>query len=141
VLLIDDDPAARYVLRRQFDSDWRVLEAANGAEGLRLARLERPSVIFLDLVMPGLSGAAVLQGLRADPSTIAIPVIIATSQHLQPAEQAELTANAATLFPKELLSSEHAATHVRDALARAGVGYSSSASSTAAPSGVNPIGR
>jgi signal transduction histidine kinase/DNA-binding response OmpR family regulator len=127
VLLIDDDPAARYVLRKHFSQDWTVLEAANGLEGLRLARLERPSVIFLDLVMPGLSGAAVLQNLRADASTSAIPVIIATSQHLQPAEQAELTGKAAAFFPKELLSSEGAASHVRDALARAGADYSSSA--------------
>jgi signal transduction histidine kinase/CheY-like chemotaxis protein len=127
VLLIDDDPAARYVLRKHFSSDWAVLEAASGLEGLRLARLERPSVIFLDLVMPGLSGAAVLHNLRADAATTAIPVVIATSQPLQPAEQAELTAKAAVFFPKELLSSERAASHVRDALARAGVDWSSPA--------------
>jgi CheY-like chemotaxis protein len=119
------------VLRKHFSSDWNVLEAANGLEGLRLARLERPSVIFLDLVMPGLSGAAVLENLRADEATAAIPVIIATSQHLQPAEQAELTAKAATIFPKELLSSVRAGSHLRDALARVGADYSSSASAVA----------
>ena len=120
VLLIDDDQAARYVLRKHFGQEWNVLEASSGVEGLRLASLERPSLIFLDLVMPGLSGSAVLQTLRADPTTADVPVIIATSKHLQADEQAELAAKATAVFPKELLASEQADLHMREVLARAG---------------------
>jgi signal transduction histidine kinase/DNA-binding response OmpR family regulator len=126
VLLIDDDQAARYVLRKQFREGWNVIEASSGVEGLRLAGLERPSLIFLDLVMPGLSGTAVLQTLRADPATADVPVIIATSKHLQPDEEAELASKATAVFPKELLTTDRADFHVRDVLARAGAAFASS---------------
>jgi CheY-like chemotaxis protein len=120
VLLIDDDQASRYVLRKQFREGWNVIEATSGVEGLRLATLERPSLIFLDLVMPGLSGNAVLQSLREDPATANVPVIIATSKALQPEEQAELEARATAVLPKELLTTDRADLHVREVLARAG---------------------
>jgi CheY-like chemotaxis protein len=120
VLLIDDDQASRYVLRKQFREGWNVIEASSGVEGLRLAMLERPSLIFLDLVMPGLSGNAVLQSLREDPATADVPVIIATSKALQPEEQAELAAKATAVLPKELLTTERADLHVQEVLARAG---------------------
>jgi signal transduction histidine kinase/CheY-like chemotaxis protein len=128
VLLIDDDQAARYVLRKQFREGWNVIEASSGVEGLRLANLERPSLIFLDLVMPGLSGTAVLQTLRANPATADVPVIIATSKHLRPDEQAELASKATAVFPKELLTTDRADFHVRDVLARAGAAFASSPS-------------
>jgi len=120
VLLIDDDQASRYVLRRQFRHGWNVIEATSGVEGLRLAMLERPTLIFLDLVMPGLSGNAVLQTLRDDPATAHVPVIIATSKALLPEEQAELAAKATAVLPKELLATERADMHVHEVLVKAG---------------------
>jgi DNA-binding response OmpR family regulator/two-component sensor histidine kinase len=126
VLLIDDDQASRYVLRRHFREGWNVLEASTGIEGLRLASLERPSLILLDLVMPGLSGSAVLQSLRSDPATASVPVIIATSKPLQPHEQAELAGRDAVVLQKDLLTTERPDIHVRDVLARAGAAFVSS---------------
>ncbi len=138
VLLIDDDQAARYVLRQYFRDGWNVLEASSGVEGLRLATIERPSLIILDLVMPGLSGIAVLQTLRADARTAEVPVIIATSKHLLPEERAELTAKATALLPKELLAAEHAELHVRELLARAGAGATPEAGAARATSANRP---
>jgi signal transduction histidine kinase/CheY-like chemotaxis protein len=121
-LLIDDDAQARYTLRRYLeDHAWQVVEAASGAEGLRLARAERPGVVFLDLVMPGLDGAKVLAALRAEPITRDVPVIISTSRSLERADVESLTRLGATMLPKALLAGQDAPVRVHEALVRAGV--------------------
>ena len=79
VLVIDDDPATRDLLGRMLARDgYRVLQAANGAAGLALARTHRPDVITLDVVMPGLDGWEVLSALKEDPEVAAIPVVMLT---------------------------------------------------------------
>ncbi|HEX7024615.1 MAG TPA: response regulator, partial [Gemmatimonadales bacterium] len=55
---------------------FRVLEASNGEEGIRLARSGRPDVITLDVLMPGLDGWGVLAALKDDPGLAAIPVVM-----------------------------------------------------------------
>jgi CheY-like chemotaxis protein len=57
---------------------FRILEAASGDAGLALARAERPDVITLDVVMPGLDGWSVLAALKDDPALAAIPVVMLT---------------------------------------------------------------
>ena len=79
LLVIDDDPSARDVLRRMFTREgFRVEEATGGAEGLARARDLRPDAITLDVLMPGMDGWAVLTALKADPDLADIPVIMLT---------------------------------------------------------------
>ena len=79
VLVIDDDPAARDLLRRGLARDgFRVITAGSGQEGLDLARQLRPTVITLDVMMPSLDGWAVLTRLKAEPATADIPVVMVT---------------------------------------------------------------
>jgi signal transduction histidine kinase/CheY-like chemotaxis protein len=79
VLVIDDDPSARDIVVRLLGREgFRVLTAASGEEGLRLARGSRPDVITLDVLMPGIDGWAVLTALKADPVLAGIPVIMLT---------------------------------------------------------------
>jgi CheY-like chemotaxis protein len=79
VLVIDDDPNVRDLLQRQLGRDgYRVIAAADGAHGLALARENKPAVITLDVMMPGMDGWAVLTALKADPDTADIPVIMMT---------------------------------------------------------------
>jgi CheY-like chemotaxis protein len=79
ILVIDDDPAARDLLGRILTKDgYRVIEAASGEAGLRLAAEHQPSAITLDVVMPGMDGWAVLSALKSDPSLAGIPVIMLT---------------------------------------------------------------
>ncbi len=79
VLVIDDDSAARDVLKGFLgEKGFRVETAADGEEGLRLARQVRPLVITLDVVMPRKDGWAVLSALKADPELADIPVIMVT---------------------------------------------------------------
>jgi PAS domain S-box-containing protein len=79
VLVIDDDPATRQLLRRMLGKEgFRVLEAPTGEAGLAAARADRPDVITLDVLMPGLDGWSVLTALKNDPELAGIPVIMLT---------------------------------------------------------------
>jgi CheY-like chemotaxis protein len=79
VLVIDDEPAVRDLMQRFLAREgFRVITAASGEEGLRLARELTPEAITLDVMMPGLDGWAVLSALKADPSLSEIPVIMLT---------------------------------------------------------------
>jgi GAF domain-containing protein/CheY-like chemotaxis protein len=79
VLVIDDEAAIRDLMQRYLAKEgFRVVVAAGGEEGLRLARELRPDAITLDVMMPGLDGWAVLTALKADPAVADIPVIMLT---------------------------------------------------------------
>jgi signal transduction histidine kinase/DNA-binding response OmpR family regulator len=79
VLVIDDDPAVRELLQRFLSKEgFRVVSAAGGEEGLRLARERRPAVITLDVLMPSMDGWSVLTTLKADPDLADIHVIMLT---------------------------------------------------------------
>ena len=79
VLVIDDDPAGREIVRRVLARQGiEVIGAENGPEGLQRAREAMPSAIVLDVMMPGMDGWAVLAALRDDPALASIPVIMLT---------------------------------------------------------------
>jgi signal transduction histidine kinase/CheY-like chemotaxis protein len=79
VLVIDDEASVRDLMQRFLVKEgFRVLVAAGGDEGLRLARERRPDAITLDVMMPGLDGWAVLTALKVDPELAEIPVIMLT---------------------------------------------------------------
>ena len=79
ILVIDDEDAVRDLLRRVLEkAGFDVVGAADGEEGVRLARTIAPDVITLDVVMPGQDGWAVLGALKADPALAAIPVVMVT---------------------------------------------------------------
>ena len=77
VLVIDDEADSRELLSRALEKDgYHVITAADGDEGLSLARERRPDAITLDVVMPGKDGWAVLRELKADGDVSHIPVIM-----------------------------------------------------------------
>ncbi len=79
VLVIDDDAAARDLIQRNLTrSGLQAVLASSGEEGLRIARDLHPTVITLDVLMPGMDGWAVLQELKSDPALRDIPVVMAT---------------------------------------------------------------
>ena len=73
------------------DSGYDVIEAEDGAAGLRLAREESPDLILMDVQLPGVDGLAVTRELRVDPRTRHIPVIAVTA-HAMKGEQDRATA-------------------------------------------------
>jgi signal transduction histidine kinase/DNA-binding response OmpR family regulator len=79
VLVIDDDAGAREVIRRMLTREgYRVLEAADGPQGLALARAESPDVITLDVLLPSTDGWKVLGELKADEALRNTPVVMMT---------------------------------------------------------------
>lgn len=77
VLVIDDDPVMRDLLRRFLSKEGFAVEsAANGQEGLSLAKHVRPAAIVLDVMMPDMDGWTVLEALKADPDVADLPVIM-----------------------------------------------------------------
>jgi signal transduction histidine kinase/CheY-like chemotaxis protein len=83
VVAIDDDPLAIELARVSLEpAGWTVLGAVSGQEGLALIRERQPSVVLLDLLMPGMDGFEVVEALRADPGTKTIPVVILTSKSM-----------------------------------------------------------
>ncbi len=79
VLVIDDDPTVRDLMRRHLARDGDdVLTAESGREGLEMARAHRPAAITLDVLMPVMDGWSVLRELKSDPELASIPVVMAT---------------------------------------------------------------
>jgi two-component system phosphate regulon response regulator PhoB len=81
VLVVDDEPDVRMLLRTNLRAaGFDVLEAANGAEGLAIAKHDLPAVIILDLMMPEMSGIEVCRALRKHPPTSRIPILMLTAK-------------------------------------------------------------
>jgi DNA-binding response OmpR family regulator len=81
VLIVDDEAPIRLLCRVNLEAEQMdVLEAADGLSGLEAARRERPDVILLDVMMPGLDGWRVAEELLEDPDTSSIPIVFLTAR-------------------------------------------------------------
>ncbi|MHC5543283.1 response regulator, partial [Singulisphaera rosea] len=123
VLIVDDEEGQRYVLRELLSRQGRfdIIEASDGRQGLDLAREAHPGVIFLDLVMPDMTGFEVLERLKSDPVTKDIPVIINSSKTLEDGELGRLHADSAAILSKGAGTQEERFARVREALVKAGL--------------------
>jgi signal transduction histidine kinase/DNA-binding response OmpR family regulator len=121
LLLLDDDPTVRYLLKQYLiGTGLQILEADNGAEGLRLAQTQPLDAIVMDLEMPQLSGLEVLERFKSDPSTRSIPVIIHSSEP-PTAEQQLLLSDQVLAILSKSSPQEAAIAPLREALIRAGL--------------------
>ncbi|MHC6227774.1 twitching motility response regulator PilH [Pseudomonas sp. X10] len=81
VLIVDDSPTEMYKLTEMLEKHGhQVLKANNGADGVALARQEKPDAVLMDIVMPGMNGFQATRQLSKDAETSAIPVIIVTTK-------------------------------------------------------------
>ena len=81
ILIVDDSPTEMYKLTGMLEKHGHVvLKAENGADGVALARQEKPDVVLMDIVMPGLNGYQATSQLTKDPETGNIPVIVVTTK-------------------------------------------------------------
>ena len=81
VLVIDDEAPIRLLCRVNLEAEgMEVLEAADGPSGLAKARAERPDLVLLDVMMPGLDGWGVAEQLLEDDETASIPIIFLTAR-------------------------------------------------------------
>ena len=81
VLLVDDERSIRTICRVNLEGDgFSVAEANDGSEGLEAVRRERPSLVLLDVMMPGIDGWGVAEQLAADDDTRDIPVVFLSAR-------------------------------------------------------------
>lgn len=117
VLVVDDDPAARYLLGSYLgETRYEVVEAGGGADVLQRVKELSPAAVFLDLDMPDLPGEEVLRQLREDPRTAEVPVIVYTGTPLDAAARERLFG--ANAFVSKELPRAVALRMVREAMAR-----------------------
>ena len=79
LLLVDDEPTNLQVLRQILQDDYRLFFAKDGDKALEMAARERPDLILLDVMMPGMTGYEVCTRLKQDEMTVATPVIFVTA--------------------------------------------------------------
>jgi CheY-like chemotaxis protein len=80
VLICDDEPALRELIRVSLDGEYEFVEADDGIECLEILRRVRPDIVVLDVMMPRRSGLEVLRDIRADNSIADTKVIVLTAQ-------------------------------------------------------------
>ena len=78
VLVIDDEPQIRRVVKNALEGDARVIEAASGRDGIDAAAAERPSLIVLDLGLPDMQGVDVCREIRKWSS---VPIVVLSARH------------------------------------------------------------
>jgi CheY-like chemotaxis protein len=98
VLVIDDEPDVRWVLRLSLEhAGHEVILAEDGLRGVALAQRQRPDAIVLDLMMPVMDGYGVLEALGRDERTSRLPVLVLTARAL-PDEAERVTRAGARWF-------------------------------------------
>lgn len=81
ILIVDDSPTEMYKLTGMLEKHGHeVLKAENGADGVALARQEKPDAVLMDIVMPGLNGFQATRQLSKEQDTKDIPVIMITTK-------------------------------------------------------------
>jgi DNA-binding response OmpR family regulator len=81
VLVVDDEAPIRLLCRVNLEAEkMEVLEAADGESGLEIARTEKPDVVLLDVMMPGMDGWRVAERLVEDEATSQIPLVFLTAR-------------------------------------------------------------
>ena len=100
ILVVDDIPENLLLMEAVLiPRGYAVLTATSGEQALELVERERPDLILLDVVMPGMDGYAVCQALREDEDTAVLPVIMVTSS-IGPEKKKAIEAGADDFIPK-----------------------------------------
>jgi twitching motility two-component system response regulator PilH len=81
ILIVDDSPTERHVLNDMLTkAGYEVVTSDNGEDAILKAKSQKPDLILMDVVMPGLNGFQATRAISRDPETRAIPIILCTSK-------------------------------------------------------------
>ena len=114
VLICDDEPSLRELIRISLDGPYRFVEAQDGEVSLEVARRERPDVVILDMMMPRLNGLEVLSELRREGALEDTAIIVLTAQ---PATREEAMRGGADVVMVKPFEPEQIAAAVEEVLA------------------------
>ncbi len=115
ILLIEDVEDNRDLVVQILESEYTVVEARDGQEGLEKARAAQPHLILLDLALPKMDGWEAARRLKADPALKAIPIIALTAFAMEGDEARALEAGCNAYVAKPILPKDLRA-HVRRVL-------------------------
>lgn len=87
ILLVEDIELNRDLIEQLLEDDYRVITAADGAQGIEMARTERPDLILMDMSLPEIDGWEATRRLKADPATAAVPIVALTAHAMQGDEE------------------------------------------------------
>lgn len=80
VLIVDDEPTVRRVVRKMLAKDYIVLEAEDGVEAVNVVRREKPDVVLMDVVMPKMDGVGACHLIKSASDTSVVPVIMLSAR-------------------------------------------------------------
>jgi signal transduction histidine kinase/DNA-binding response OmpR family regulator len=120
VLVVDDEPDTREMLRRVLEkAGWVVDEAENGRVALDRVRASMPAVILLDLMMPEMDGFAFTEEFRrSSPEALAVPIVVLTAKDLNEDDLARLRGSVAAVLQKGDHSNDEVLAEIRRLLGR-----------------------
>jgi CheY-like chemotaxis protein len=118
ILIVEDDPLMSRMYQKIFKFEgFDVDMAGDGEEGLDKVRTGKPTLILLDIMMPKMNGMQVLEKLKLDPETKAIPVIMLTNLAGTQDAEAALTKGAVKYIIKSEFEPKQVANMVKEILA------------------------
>jgi two-component system alkaline phosphatase synthesis response regulator PhoP len=83
ILIVDDEPDVRQLVRRMLDKEFIVLEAEDGSQAIDIACNQKPDLILMDIMMPKMDGYTSCYVIKKDPATRSIPVLMLTAIDLE----------------------------------------------------------
>ena len=83
ILIVDDEPNVRKLLRTVLNKKFTVLEAEDGGQAVDMACAEKPDLILMDIMMPKMDGYTSCYALKSEPATRSIPIIMLTAIDLK----------------------------------------------------------
>ena len=117
VLVVDDERANRDWLTEVLEpAGFGVIPAGGGREAIELARSKQPDLILLDLMMPEVSGFDVVEALRSDKSTSALPIMVLTAKDLSDADKRQLTGRVTSILQRGSTGATELVSHLRQVI-------------------------
>ena len=78
ILIVDDEPSVRSLLHGMLDKDYCVIEASDGEAAIDMARMQKPDLILMDIMMPKIDGYMACYAIKSEPALKEIPVVMLT---------------------------------------------------------------
>lgn len=124
VVIVDDNPNDRRLIRRLLQSykNYRVYEAPDGAEGLKVIADRKPDLVVCDLTMPEMDGFTLLERLKTDPATANIPVVVISAKNLNDQDRKTLDDYSDSVWTKGGFETRQLVDHVVNVLGHTPVG-------------------
>jgi threonine synthase len=118
IVIIDDNPMDSRLIRRLLQAKklYRIFEANDAREGLKIIRERLPDLVVSDLTMPEMDGFALLEELKSDPVTAKIPVIIVSAKDLTREDEERLAGQTSSIWLKGAFSTQDLVEHVVETL-------------------------